>query len=63
MAELFSPQPPSLAQMIAAVERELGMRRSVYGRRVAERKMTQAKADHKIACMEGVLLVLRAVPT
>ena len=59
MTELFPAQPPTLAQMISAVERELGMRHSVYARRVADRKMTQAKADHEIACMAGVLALLK----
>lgn len=62
MAELFDRQPPTQAQMIAAVEREITMRRRVYPGRIAEKKMTQERADHEIACMEGVLAILQAPP-
>lgn len=37
-----------------AVKRELGYRRHVYARRVAEGRMTQAKADREIAVMEAI---------
>ncbi len=38
----------------AAVERELTYRRRVYGRRVADGKMTQKLADEQIAVMEAI---------
>ena len=56
MADLF---PPTLAEQIACIERELGMRRIVYPRRIADKKMSQAKADKEIAAMEAVLATLR----
>ncbi len=56
MAELF---PIGLPEQIAEVEQEIAMRRVVYGRRVADKKMSQAKADKKIAAMEAVLATLR----
>jgi len=55
---LFSP---TLAQQIACVTREIGMRRTVYARRVAEKKMTQHKAEDEIAAMEAVKSTLDAV--
>lgn len=58
MADLF---PPTLAEQIACVEAEIKMRRYVYPRRVADKKMSQAKADKEIAAMEAVLATLRKV--
>ncbi len=52
MNELF---PIGLPEQIAAVEREIALRRRVYPRRVADRKMTQALADKQIAAMSAVL--------
>lgn len=54
---------PTLKQMIAAVEREIGMRRRVYPGWIASKRMTKEKADAEIATMEGVLGVLRKVGT
>jgi len=56
MAELF---PIGLPEQIAEVEAEIAMRRVVYVRRVADKKMSHAKADRKIAAMEAVLATLR----
>lgn len=42
------------AEKLAAVDRELGYRRRVYARRVAEEKMTQAMADKQIAVFEAI---------
>jgi hypothetical protein len=50
--ELF---PIPLAEQIVCVEREIGFRKRVYPRRVADRKMTQANADKQIAAMTAVL--------
>jgi hypothetical protein len=63
MPDLFpdAPRSVSIDQQIACVERELGYRRHVYACRVADGKMTQAKADSEIAQMEAVLLTLRMV--
>jgi hypothetical protein len=57
MPELF---PPSLAEQILAVEREIRMREQVYPRRVAAAKMSQKAADREIATMRAVLDTLRA---
>ena len=46
--------PISTADKLAAVERELGYRRRVYARRVAERKMTQELSDRQIAIFEAI---------
>jgi hypothetical protein len=51
MSDLF---PPSLSDMIAEVDRELEMRRRVYPRRVADRKMTQALADRQLDRMTAI---------
>jgi hypothetical protein len=41
--------------------RELGYRRHVYERRVAEGKMSQKKADEEIQAMEAVLATLQGL--
>ena len=45
----------TLAQKIAVLERELAMRQRVYPRHVAERRMSQADADHQIAVIAACL--------
>lgn len=42
------------AEKLEAVERELGYRRRVYERRVADKKMTQALADKQIKIFEEI---------
>ena len=42
------------ADKLAAVERELGYRRRVYQRQIAEEKMTRALADKQIALFEAI---------
>lgn len=46
----------TLEQRLAAVKREIAFRKRVYGRRVAEAKMTQALADEQIAVMTEIAL-------
>ena len=46
-------------EQIACVERELKLRRVVFPKKVRAGDMTQAKADHEIACMEDLLNRLR----
>lgn len=46
---------------IAAADRELGMRRAVYPRRVAAKQMTQAKATAETEAMEAIVATLRLV--
>ena len=41
-------------QKMQCVQRELGYRRFVYAKRVADGKMKQAKADEEIALMEEI---------
>lgn len=47
-----------LQGQIDCVRRELQMRDFVYPTRIANRKMTQAKADHEMAAMRAVLATL-----
>lgn len=50
-----------LSDQIAAVKREISMRRHVYPTRVAAGRMKQAQADLEIDRMEAVLETLRAL--
>lgn len=47
-------------EKMKAAEREVGMRRLVYLRRVADGKMKQADADRGIAIMEEIAADYRA---
>lgn len=51
--------PITIAAQIACVEREIKMREHVYPRRVADCKMSQAKADDELAAMRAVLATLK----
>jgi hypothetical protein len=53
-------QSITLDEEIAAAERELAMRKAVYPGRIRAKKMTQAKAEHEIACMWNIAMRLRA---
>ena len=46
-------------ELIACAARELALRRNVYGKWVANKKMTQEKADHEIQAMADILDVLQ----
>ncbi len=61
MADLFGAAGVRvpLRDQIASVQREIGMRRTVYPRRVQSGQMKQAAADREIAAMEAVLDTLR----
>lgn len=48
-----------IEDQIAEVEREIALRRSSYGRRVASGAMPRAYADQRIAVMEAVRETLR----
>lgn len=48
----------SLLEQIASVEREIAMRIRVYPRWVTLKKMSDAKAEHEIKCMQAVLSTL-----
>lgn len=58
MTELF---PPTIDDQIACVTREITMRKRVYGRRVAEGRMTAAHADLEMWNIEAVLATLERV--
>lgn len=44
----------TIGAQIAEVDREIGMRQHVYGRRVKDKKMSQEEADHKIKLMREI---------
>lgn len=47
-------RPYSATEKLAAVNREIGFRKRVYARRVAERKMTQEQMDREIDVFEAI---------
>jgi hypothetical protein len=51
----------TLDLQIEAVKREIGMRKRVYPNWVANRKLTQVKADYEIAAMAAVLETLETL--
>lgn len=50
---------PTLAEQLREVGREIGLRKNVYPRFVANGKMTQAEADRHIECLEAVYATLK----
>jgi hypothetical protein len=52
MPQLF---PPTLADQITCVRREITLRRAVYPRRVASGRMSQASAERELELMRAVL--------
>ncbi len=46
------------ADMLACARREVRMRQRVYLRWVSEGRMTAEKAQHEIACMQGIVALL-----
>lgn len=42
------------ADKLACIERKLRQRRRVYARLVAQERMSEAKADMEIGCMESI---------
>ena len=48
----------SLAEQIAAVKREIGLRERVYPSQVAKGRMKQETADRELAVMRSVLATL-----
>jgi hypothetical protein len=48
-----------IAELIACIEREVEMRRKVYPKRVADKRMSQRFADQEIARMEAIAEKLR----
>ena len=45
----------TLEEMRRAARRELGCRKAVYPKLVAQGKIEQYKADHEIACMQAIV--------
>lgn len=60
MADLFDRRDVTLAQQLAAVEREIIQRKRVYPRLVSIGKMRQQTADHEIAAMKAVAVTVQA---
>jgi hypothetical protein len=58
MNDLFAGEPITLRDMFAEANRELHMRLSVYPRRVANAKMSQAQADRHIAVQRAIVALL-----
>lgn len=54
MADLLDPREVTIAQQLECVTREIGYRKRVYPRWVADGKMQQKKADHELKAMEAV---------
>jgi hypothetical protein len=52
--------PVMVEDMIAEVRRECAMRRQVYGRLVADRKMNKRLANRRIDVMDALLAYLEA---
>ena len=55
------PAPVPLERQVKAVERELALRRNVYGRRVAIGSMRKDEAAREIANMQAVLESLHEI--
>ena len=51
--------PIPIEQQIAAVAREIAMRKNVYPKWVANGRMKQEKAEHEIAAMEAVIETIK----
>lgn len=50
----------TIDDLIACAERELKMRRRVYPKWVAIRRMKQEEADHELAAMSAIIANLKA---
>lgn len=53
--DLFQDELIGRDEKIAVLRREVTMRKQVYGRLVANNKMTKDKADRGVAVMESIL--------
>lgn len=54
VSDLGTIQVPTIAEQLACVERELGMRKRIYPRWIANGKLNQAAADLEMRRMEAV---------
>ena len=57
MSELF---PFTRGEVIAEIEREIALRKRVYPRWIADRRLTRVKADRQIALLEEAVRLLYA---
>jgi cytochrome c556 len=53
--------PYSIDEQIAAVKREIALRKQVYKRQVESGRLSEGKADYEIGAMEAVLATLEEV--
>jgi len=51
--------PLSITEQLGAARRELALRQRCYPKWIPTGKITQAKADHEIACMEAIVGTLQ----
>ena len=58
MPDLF---PPTIDEMIDCVDRELRLRAIVYPRRVADKRLSQAKADREVELMHAIKRTLEGL--
>lgn len=58
MSDMFGFGKITIGMQIEEVERELTQRASVYPRLVANKKLSQTKADYHVARMKAVLTTL-----
>ena len=56
MSDMF---PPTRAEVIAELERELKMRKQVFPRWVASKSLTQAEADKRIRLLEAAIVFMQ----
>ena len=53
--------PITLADQLVELLRELKLRKAVYPKWVIQRRITQARADWQIACLEATIRTLKQV--
>jgi hypothetical protein len=61
VADLFCKDEFTPADKLKEIERELGFRRHVYARRVADKKMKQSDSDRQIGIMEAIATDYREI--
>jgi hypothetical protein len=54
----MKPEEISIEALIKCARRELAYRKRVYPRLVDQERMSQAKMDHELSCMEGIVGIL-----
>jgi hypothetical protein len=61
MTAVASFKPPTPDQIIAELERELALRRSVYALAIYRKKLKQHEADYRNACLLAAIDIIRTV--